>query len=71
MNPSHSVDKTPYQKKWHRKERSGENDIPHPILSTNLLKEVSRYVTSNATGEGIEQDCSGIHSVVSVDIKHT
>ena len=70
VDPSHSIDKTPHTKKRQRKEGASENDIPHPIVSTYSLEETGRDVASNAGSEGIQQDGSGVHSMMSVHIKH-
>lgn len=70
VDPSHSVDKAPHTKKWQCKEGASENDIPDPIVATYSLEETGRDVASNAGSEGIQQDGGGVHSVVSVYVKH-
>lgn len=70
MDPGHSIHKTPHQEKGNSKEGASENDIPDPIMATYLLEEVGRDIASYTGSEGIEEDSSGVHGMVSVDIKH-
>ena len=70
IDPGHCVNKTPHTKKWQCKEATGKNHIPDPVMATNLLKQISRHITRNTSSEGIEQDGSGVHRMVSVHIKH-
>ena len=70
IDPGHRVHKTPHDKERQSKEGAGEDHIPHPVVTPNLLEEVSRNIAGDAGSEGIQQDCRGVHGMVSVHIEH-
>ena len=68
--PGHRVDKAPHHKERHREEAAGEDDIPDPVMAAKLLEHVQGDKARHEGGEGIEQDTSRVHGMVSEGTQH-
>ena len=70
VDPGHSVHKAPHQEERHSKQTASENYVPHPVMAAYLLEHIGRDISGHARGEGIQENGSGVHGVMSMDIEH-
>lgn len=54
-----------------RKERRGEDDVPHPALTVDLRVETAGHVSRHAAGQSVQDDGGGVDGAVVVHVEHS
>lgn len=54
-----------------RKERWGEDDVPHPALAVDLRVEAAGYISWHTAGQSVQHDGSRVDGAVVVHVEHS